>query len=470
MKRYPRDMTGYGGAVPAAQWPNGAKIAVQIVLNYEEGGENNILHGDAASEAFLSEITGAAPWQGQRHWNMESIYEYGSRAGFWRVHKLLKNTPITVYGVATALMRAPQQLKAMKEAGWEIASHGLKWIEYKDMEPQEERAQIREAIRLHTEVVGEAPRGWYTGRCSMNTVDLAAEEGDFAYIADSYADDLPYWVRAGGKNQLIVPYTMDCNDMRFAIQAGYTNGDQFESYLKDSFDMLYAEGAEGAPKMLSIGLHCRLIGRPGRAMALKRALEHFAKHDGVWFATREQIADHWASLHPPAEGTAPSEMDRETFVAEFGGMFEHSPWIAEGAFDLELGATHDNAAGIHNALARVFRDASEEQRLGVLTAHPDLAGKLAAAGRLTKESTAEQAGAGLDLLTDEERETFQNLNAEYVERHGFPFIIAVKDNTKSSIVEAFHRRIKNDRDTEFSEACRQVERIAELRLIERFAS
>ena len=470
MKRYPRDMTGYGGAVPAAQWPNGAKIAVQIVLNYEEGGENNILHGDAASEAFLSEITGAAPWQGQRHWNMESIYEYGSRAGFWRVHKLLKNTPITVYGVATALMRAPQQLKAMKEAGWEIASHGLKWIEHKDMEPQEERAQIREAIRLHTEVVGEAPRGWYTGRCSMNTVDLAAEEGDFAYIADSYADDLPYWVRAGGKNQLIVPYTMDCNDMRFAIQAGYTNGDQFESYLKDSFDMLYAEGAEGAPKMLSIGLHCRLIGRPGRAMALKRALEHFAKHDGVWFATREQIADHWASLHPPAEGTAPSEMDRGTFVAEFGGMFEHSPWIAEGAFDLELGATHDNAAGIHNALARVFRNASEEQRLGVLTAHPDLAGKLAAAGRLTKESTAEQAGAGLDLLTDEERETFQNLNAEYVERHGFPFIIAVKDNTKSSILEAFHRRIKNDRDTEFSEACRQVERIAELRLIERFAS
>ncbi|MFC6641053.1 MULTISPECIES: allantoinase PuuE [Sulfitobacter] len=470
MKRYPRDMTGYGGAVPAAQWPNGAKIAVQIVLNYEEGGENNILHGDAASEAFLSEITGAAPWQGQRHWNMESIYEYGSRAGFWRVHKLLKNTPITVYGVATALMRAPQQLKAMKEAGWEIASHGLKWIEHKDMEPQEERAQIREAIRLHTEVVGEAPRGWYTGRCSMNTVDLAAEEGDFAYIADSYADDLPYWVRAGGKNQLIVPYTMDCNDMRFAIQAGYTNGDQFESYLKDSFDMLYAEGAEGAPKMLSIGLHCRLIGRPGRAMALKRALEHFAKHDGVWFATREQIADHWASLHPPAEGTAPSDMDRGTFVAEFGGMFEHSPWIAEGAFDLELGATHDNAAGIHNALARVFRNASEEQRLGVLTAHPDLAGKLAAAGRLTKESTAEQAGAGLDLLTDEERETFQNLNAEYVERHGFPFIIAVKDNTKSSILEAFHRRIKNDRDTEFSEACRQVERIAELRLIERFAS
>jgi len=470
VNRYPRDMTGYGRSIPAAQWPNGAKIAVQIVLNYEEGGENNILHGDAASEAFLSEITGAAPWPGQRHWNMESIYEYGSRAGFWRVHDLLKDTPITVYGVTTALMRAPQQLKAMKDAGWEIASHGLKWIEHKDMEPDEERAQIREAIRLHTEVVGEAPRGWYTGRCSMNTVDLAAEEGNFAYIADSYADDLPYWVRAGGKDQLIVPYTMDCNDMRFAIQAGYTNGDQFESYLKDSFDMLYAEGVAGAPKMLSIGLHCRLIGRPGRAMALKRVLEHFATHEGVWFATREQIADHWASLHPPAKGIVPSDMDRETFVAEFGGVFEHSPWIAEGAFDLELGATHDNAAGIHNALARVFRNASEEQRLGVLTAHPDLAGKLAAAGRLTKESTLEQKGAGLDLLTDEERESFQKLNREYVERHGFPFIIAVKDNTKSSILEAFHRRIGNDRDTEFSEACRQVERIAELRLIEKFAS
>ncbi|MEW2916153.1 allantoinase PuuE [Ruegeria sp. ANG10] len=469
MTRYPRDMTGYGGQVPKANWPNDAKIAVQIVLNYEEGGENNILHGDAASEAFLSEVTGAAPWPGQRHWNMETIYEYGSRAGFWRVHQLLQDTPITVYGVATALARAPAQLAAMKHAGWEIASHGLKWIEHKDMTPEEERAQIREAIRLHTEVTGQPPRGWYTGRCSMNTVDLAAEEGDFAYIADSYADDLPYWTKAGGKDQLIMPYTLDCNDMRFAIQAGFTTGDQFESYLKDSFDMLYAEGEAGAPKMLSIGLHCRLIGRPGRAMALKRALEHFMKHDGVWFATREQIADHWAKEHPPMQRLTPSEMDQPTFVAEFGGIFEHSPWIAEGAYDLELGPTHDNAAGVHNALARVFRTASAEQRLGVLTAHPDLAGKLAAAGRLTKESTAEQAGAGLDMLTDEERATFTALNEAYTTKFGFPFIIAVKDNTKASILDAFNRRIDSDRDTEFAEACRQVERIAELRLIEKFA-
>nr|WP_203564940.1 allantoinase PuuE [Aliiroseovarius sp. PrR006] len=463
-------MTGYGAKPPVVRWPGNAKIAVQIVLNYEEGGENCVLHGDAASEAFLSEITGAQPWPGQRHWNMESIYEYGSRAGFWRVHRLLGDLPVTVYGVATALARAPEQVKAMKASNWEIASHGLKWVEHKDMSPDEERAQIREAIRLHTEVTGTAPRGWYTGRCSMNTMDLAAEEGDFAYIADSYADDLPYWINAGGKDQLVVPYTMDCNDMRFAIQAGYTNGDQFESYLKDSFDMLYAEGEAGAPKVLSIGLHCRLIGRPGRAAALKRVIDHFKSHEGVWFATREQIADHWAKEHPPMQGLKPSEMDKDTFVAEFGGVFEHSPWIAEGAFGLELGPTHDTAAGVHNALARVFRSASEEARLGVLVAHPDLAGKLAAAGRLTAESTAEQAGAGLDMLTDEERATFTKLNEAYTAKHGFPFIIAVKDNTKPSIMDAFNRRIDNDRDTEFAEACRQVERIAELRLDEKFAA
>ena len=464
MTRYPRDLTGHGAHVPAANWPNGAKIAVQIVLNYEEGGENSILHGDAASEAFLSEITGAQPWPGQRHWNMESIYEYGARAGFWRVYRLLKDLPITVYGIATALARSPEQVAAMKSAGWEIASHGLKWIEHKDMAPEEERAQIREAIRLHTEVVGAPPRGWYTGRCSMNTVDLAAQEGDFAYIADSYADDLPYWVKAGGKDQLIVPYTMDCNDMRFAIQAGFTDGAQFEGYLRDSFDMLYAEGEAGAPKMMSIGLHCRLVGRPGRAAALKRVIEHMRGHEGVWFATREEIADHWAQEHPPVNRVRPSEMDRETFVAEFGGIFEHSPWIAEGAHGLELGPAHDSAAGVHNALARVFRSASEDKRLGVLTAHPDLAGKLAEAKRLTAESTAEQASVGLDALTDEERAAFTELNDGYTAKFGFPFIIAVRDNTKATIMEAFRRRVANDRDTEFAEACRQVERIAELRL------
>ncbi|ABD55525.1 allantoinase PuuE [Jannaschia sp. CCS1] len=467
MNRYPRDMSGYGANPPAANWPGGAKIAVNFVLNYEEGGENNILHGDGASEAFLSEITGAAPWTGQRHWNMESLYEYGARAGFWRVHRILNDVPVTVYGVATALARAPEQVAAMTAAGWEIASHGLKWVEHKDMPAEEERAQIVEAIRLHTEVTGQPPRGWYTGRCSMNTVDLAAEEGDLAYISDDYADDLPYWVTAGGQDQLILPYTMDCNDMRFAIQAGFTTGADFEAMLRDAFDTLYAEGQAGAPKMMTIGLHCRIIGRPSRAAALKRVLEYMQGHDDVWFATREDIADHWAAEHPPRHRARPSQMDRDAFVEAFGGIFEHSPWIAEGAHALELGPMHDSAVGVHSALARVFRSASEGQRLDVLKAHPDLAGKLAAAGKLTAESTAEQAGAGLDLLTDEERATFQTLNAQYVDRHGFPFIIAVKDNTKASILEAFHTRIANPRDIEFTEACKQVERIAELRLLEK---
>ena len=463
--RYPRDMTGYGATPPEANWPGGARIAVQIVLNYEEGGENNILHGDAASEAFLSEITGAAPWPGQRHWNMESIYEYGARAGFWRVHRMLKDTPVTVYGVATALARGPEQVAAMKEAGWEIASHGLKWVEHKDMPEDEERAQIAEAIRLHAEVTGDRPRGWYTGRCSMNTVRLVAEEGGFAYVADTYDDDLPYWKRFGGRDQLITPYTLDCNDMRFAIQAGYTAGDQFETYIRDSFDTLYAEGG----RVLSIGLHCRLIGRPGRAAALKRALDYMGSHEGVWFATRLQIAEHWAATHPPRQIERPSEMTQARFVEVFGGIFEHSPWIAERAWGLELGPTHDTATGVHSALARIFRTASHEERLGVLKAHPDLAGKLAAAKRLTPESTAEQASAGLDALTDDERAEFTRLNEAYTAKHGFPFIIAVKDNTKASILDAFTRRIDNDSETEFAEACAQVERIADLRLRDYFA-
>ncbi len=219
--------------------------------------------------------------------------------------------------------------------------------------------------------------------------------------------------------------------------------------------------------MLSIGLHCRIVGRPGRAAALKRALDYMAGHDGVWFATRQQIAQHWAQEHPAPKAKRPSDMTQDQFVAEFGGIFEHSPWIAERACAYESGPTHDTARGVHNLLCRAFRSASDDERLGVLNAHPDLAGKLAAAGRLTAESTAEQAGAGLDMLTDEERDTFQKLNTDYVARHGFPFIIAVKDNTKASILDAFHRRIENDRDTEFAEACRQVERIAELRLIEK---
>lgn len=467
MTRYIRDMRGFGPDAPDPKWPGGARIAVQVVLNYEEGGENCVLHGDAASEAFLSEIVGAAQWPGQRHWNMESIYEYGARAGFWRLHRLFTtmNIPLTVYGVASALARSPEQVRAMQVAGWEIASHGLKWVEHKDMPEEEERAQITEAIRLHTEVTGERPRGWYTGRCSVNTVALAAEAG-MDYVSDTYADDLPYWVRVADKDQLIIPYTLDCNDMRFATPQGFNSGDQFFAYLKDSFDALYAEGEAGSAKMMSIGLHCRLVGRPGRVMALKRFLDYAAGHEGVWFARRIDIADHWLREHPPEARIRPSEMDKDAFVAAYGGIFEHSPWIAERAWGLELGPAHDCAAGVHNALARAFRSASREERLGVLRAHPDLAGKLAAAGRLTAESTSEQAGAGLNMLTDEEREAFTRLNAAYVDKHGFPFIIAVRDHDKASIRANFERRIENDSATEFDEACRQVERIAEFRLMD----
>ena len=460
MKRYPRDMSGYGPTPPEANWPGGTRIAIQLVLNYEEGGENSVLHGDAASEAFLSEIIGATAWEGQRHWNMESIYEYGARAGFWRLHRMLQHFPVTVFGVATALARAPEQVSAMKSAGWEIASHGLKWIDYKDACPDTEANDMAEAIRLHTEVVGAKPRGWYTGRCSENTVRLAAESKQFKYVSDNYADDLPYWTEFGENDQLIVPYTLDANDMRFATPQGFNSGDQFYSYLKDSFDVLYAEGG----RMMSIGLHCRLIGRPGRTAALQRFIDYANSHDGVWFATREEIADHWSATHPHKRFTRPSAMIREDFILAYGGVFEHSPWVAERAHRLELGPMHDTATGLHNALCRVFRSAGADKRLGVLTAHPDLAGKLAAARRLTASSTSEQASAGLDALTDAERVNFIDLNNAYVSKHGFPFIIAVRDHTKDSILQAFGTRMDNNHSEELDEACRQVERIAEFRL------
>jgi putative urate catabolism protein len=289
-------MKGYGRAIPDPQWPGGAHVAVQFVLNYEEGGENCVLHGDAASEAFLSEIVGAAAWPGQRHWNMESIYEYGARAGFWRLWRMFtaRSVPITIYGVATALMRSPDQVEAMQQAGWEIASHGLKWVEHKDMPEDAERQSIREAIRIHAEVTGERPLGWYTGRCSMNTTRLVMEEGGFLYSSDDYSDDLPYWLKKpDGGRHLIIPYTLDANDMRFATPQGFNTGEQFYIYLKDSFDYLYEEGKRGSPKMMSVGLHCRLAGRPGRAQALARFIDYLRSHDKVWIPRRIDIARHW---------------------------------------------------------------------------------------------------------------------------------------------------------------------------------
>jgi OHCU decarboxylase len=302
-------------------------------------------------------------------------------------------------------MRAPAQLAAMQEAGWEIASHGLKWVQHKDMPPEEERQQIAEAIRLHTIATGSRPLGWYTGRSSLNTVELVAEAGGFAYISDTYDDDLPYWKVIAGKPQLIIPYTLSANDMRFVTAPGFDNGEEYFTFLKDSFDCLYAEGEAGSPKMMSIGLHCRLVGQPGRYQGLKKFVDYIKTFDKVWVPTRLDIARHWAKEHPyAAPKVIPSQLERAEFVARYGSIFEHSPWIAERAWEAEMGPANDTAIGLHFALRNQFRMATDEERLAVLRAHPDLAGKLAAAKRLTAESTAEQASAGLDALTDAERE------------------------------------------------------------------
>lgn len=296
---YPRDLIGYGGHPPHPHWPGGAQVAVQFVINYEEGGENCILHGDSGSEAFLSEIVGAQSFAGVRHLSMESIYEYGSRAGFWRLHRLFteRGIPVTVYGVAMAMERNLAAVEAMLKADWEIASHGYRWINYQFVPEVIERDHLQRAIEIHTRITGERPLGWYLGRTSPNTRKLVVEEGRFVYDADSYADDLPYWDDSHGKPQLIVPYTLDANDMRFASVQGFNSGDQFYTYLKDAFDLLYAEG-EAAPKMMSVGLHCRLVGRPARAAALARFLDYVQQHDRVWLARRIDIARHWMEQHP----------------------------------------------------------------------------------------------------------------------------------------------------------------------------
>ncbi len=296
---YPRDLTGYGATPPHANWPGGARIALQFVLNYEEGGENCVLHGDDASEAFLSEIVGAQPLAGVRHMNMESIYEYGSRVGVWRLLDLFARheIPLTVFAVAMAAERNPEVIRAMVEAGHEIASHGYKWADYQYADEDIERQHIAKAVEILTEVAGTRPLGWYTGRTGPNTRRLVAEHGGFLYDADAYNDDLPYWVEEAGAPQLILPYTLDANDMRFATPQGFNSGDQFLAYLKDSFDVLYAEG-EKTPRMMSVGLHCRLVGRPGRMAALQRFMEYAKGHSDVWFCRRIDIANHWRSEHP----------------------------------------------------------------------------------------------------------------------------------------------------------------------------
>jgi putative urate catabolism protein len=296
--QYPRDLKGYGANPPNAAWPGKAKIALQFVINYEEGGENCVLHGDPASEQFLSEIIGAQAFQA-RHQSMETIYEYGSRAGFWRLHRLFtsENVPVTVFGVAMAMERNPEAVDAMLKAEWEICSHGYRWISYQDVPIDIEREHMQKAIEIQTKLTGKRPLGWYTGRTSPNTLALVAEEGGFLYCADTYSDDLPYWDTHYAKPLLMVPYTLDTNDMRFASPQGFNSGDQFYAYLKDAFDVLYEEG-ETAPKMLSIGIHCRLLGRPARLAALKRFIQYAKSHNDVWFAKREEIANHWVQNFP----------------------------------------------------------------------------------------------------------------------------------------------------------------------------
>ena len=465
---YPRDLAGYGRNAPHPRWPGDARIAVQFVINYEEGGENCILHGDEASEAFLSEIVGAAPWPGQRHMNMESIYEYGSRAGYWRLWRMFteRDMPVTVFAVASALARYPEIVGSMREAGWEIATHGLKWIDYRNVAPEIERGHIEEAVRIQTELSGERPLGFYQGRCSEATTLLMMEEGGFLYTADSYADELPYWLAGPRGPQLAVPYTLDANDMRFATPQGFNSGEQFFDYLKASFDTLYAEG-ETAPKMMSIGLHCRLVGRPGRAAALARFLDYVQSHERVWVATRLDIARHWIAHHPPAGGYRPSALPRGLFMELYDGVWEHSPWIVEATHAAGLTAEQDSAEGLHAAMTRAMRAGSAQQRRALLEAHPDLAGKLAAAGELTPESTQEQASAGLDRLTPDERARFTQLNEAYKARFGIPFIIAVRGLTKAGILAAFEARLASTPESEFDTALAEVEKIALLRLRER---
>ena len=448
--RYPRDLSGKFCQPDQIKWPNDEKIAVQFVLNYEEGGENCLLHGDSQSEGFLSEIVSAVPWQNQRHWNMESIYEYGARAGFWRIYELFSEhaIPITVYAIATALARSPEQVHAMQSANWEIASHGYKWIEHKDLSPHEEEVQIKKAIELHKSVTGEIPKGWYTGRASINSVDLICKQGSLEYISDSYADDLPYWYVYRDKPQLIIPYTLDANDMRFASAQGFNSGDQFYTYLKDSFDSLYREGAKGKPKMLSIGLHCRLIGRPGRIESLFKFLSYILGFNDVWYPRRIDISDYWHANYPfdmtlwKKRATALSE---QAFIAKFSTVFENGLWIAEDAFRLELGPSHNTAIGLHNAFCRIFRSASYEKRRKLVEQH---------SGGYKKPVIFEK------LISEQDKELAGALDDEYTKKFGFKYTLSETDANNCDVLQNLKDRLATDYSTEFKQNCRQIEKIA----------
>jgi peptidoglycan/xylan/chitin deacetylase (PgdA/CDA1 family)/2-oxo-4-hydroxy-4-carboxy--5-ureidoimidazoline (OHCU) decarboxylase len=381
---------------------------------------------------------------------MESIYEYGARAGFWRIYELFTQhaIPITVYAVATALGRSPEQVHAMQSANWEIASHGYKWIEHKDLSLHEEEALIKKAIELHMSVTGEPPKGWYTGRASMNSVDLVCKQGSIEYISDSYADDLPYWHVYRDKPHLIIPYTLDANDMRFANVQGFNSGDQFFAYLKDSFDSLYREGANGKPKMLSIGLHCRLIGRPGRIESLIKFLSYIQGFSDVWYPRRIDISDYWHTNYPfdmSAWQSRVTSLSEQAFIKKFSEIFENGRGIAEEAYNLELGPSHNTAIGLHNALCRIFRSAPYETRKKLVEAH---------SGGQKKPMIFEK------LISEQNKDIACALDEQFSTKFGFKYTLSETDANNCDVLQNLRERLESDYMTEFDEICRQIEKIA----------
>ena len=356
--------------------------------------------------------------------------------------------PITVYAVATALARSPEQVHAMQSANWEIASHGYKWIEHKDLSPHEEEALIKKAIELHMSVTGEPPKGWYTGRASMNSVDLVCKQGLIEYISDSYADDLPYWHIYRDKPHLIIPYTLDANDMRFANVQGFNSGDQFFAYLKDSFDSLYREGTNGKPKMLSIGLHCRLIGRPGRIESLIKFLSYIQGFNDVWYPRRIDISDYWHTNYPfdmSAWQSRVTNLSEQDFIEKLSEIFENGRWIAEGAYNLELGPSHNTAIGLHNALCRIFRSARYETRKKLVEAH---------SGGHQKPVIFEK------LISEENKDIARTLDEQFSAKFGFKYTLSETDANNCDVLQNLRERLESDYMTEFAENCRQIEKIA----------
>ena len=471
---YPRDLVGYGEHPPHARWPGGARIALQFVINHEEGGENNILHGDAASEAFLiRDRRRGALARHASHANMESIYEYGSSRRLLATASACSRSATVpghrLCGGERAMARNPARRSSRDEAkrSWEIATHGLKWVDYQAITrpPEVERASYcQEAVSIHTEIDWRPSARLLSGSfVDQYDRGSAWKRAGLSICADTYADDLPYWIEGPHGPQLIVPYTLDANDMRFATPQGFNAGDQFFGYLKDSFDTLYAEG-DDAPKMLSIGLHSRLVGRPGRAAALARFLDYVAGHERVWIARRIDIAHHWVTHHPPPGGYKPSHMSHALFIALFGEVFEHTPSLPEAVYAAGLTPADDMPDALHAKFVAAMHALSDDAKLALIQAHPDLAGKLALSKGLTADSAAEQGGAGLDRLSPAELDRFTALNAAYVEKFGFPFIIAVRGLGKDDILGAFETRLKNDPAAERAAALAQIERIALLRI------